>query len=318
MFSKNDCLDVDNDDEPIDRDEALEAMQNAARSEMEKAKHVDAQNKVWQRVLGTRIKMQNVVQGALKLPYFQDADELRAGAGADLSSSLKSCLADLAELRQKLLPLHSDFQPIELDRAPGKSGSSDEWWDWLHSSNSAGVTVEEGLVEEWNKKTDAQVGRQFKALGRPILEQIRFGLRNDREKLVKRTQLNRSGIKPVGKRSRNDSGDVDQEYEEEIFDDTDFYSQLLKTFLESAASESAKSVAVTRGNRRKKVIVKSKLDRRIHNELTNFMAPLTSAVLPPMADALFGSLFGQTPATVDSAHQEDVHDDDEDDVVKVF
>jgi hypothetical protein len=129
------------------------------------------------------------------------------------------------------------------------------------------------------------------------MEQIQHSLEHDRAKLVRRTQLNRSGVAPHGEPLPPPSSEP--KVEEELFDDGEFYSALLKAFLDGsgAAASSASRGLLTRDRRQKQHRVRggaARLSLAIQDKLLNFMAPTATNVLPPMADALFSSLFGQT------------------------
>jgi protein AATF/BFR2 len=68
----------------------------------------------------------------------------------------------------------------------------------------------------------------------------------DKDRLRKRTQLKRSKFQVIGKKVRNlnqpqftlyQSGNDNEDYDEQIFDDTDFYQTLLKEFIESNSTD---------------------------------------------------------------------------------
>ncbi|KAM0868244.1 hypothetical protein ACQ4PT_041454 [Festuca glaucescens] len=83
----------------------------------------------------------------------------------------------------------------------------------------------------------------------------------------------------------------------ELIDDSEFYHQLLKEFLESCdgASESAFYALRKKQQKRKLVDRRASKSRKIrynvHEKLANFMAPVPITV-PPMASKLFENLFG--------------------------
>ncbi len=290
--------DDEDDDLPMqqeERDSVMGALQESARQEMEKAKHVEAQNKLWQRLLAARIKMQGLMTAANQLPLPEDAAELRMHRGEQLRENLRGNLALLAQLRVRMMGNHPDLKSGAPNASPPLDAEeSGDWWPWIAKSNAASVASEEAVVNAWNQRTNVQAGKStFKAFGKPVMEQIKHSLQHDREKLIRRTQLNRSGVAPLGNKRRAEK--QEPYYEENLFDDAEFYGQLLKTFLESSAAGTGGRV-MARDSRTKKIrLQKTKLSLAIQEKLLNFMAPTASNVLPPMADALFGSLFGQIP-----------------------
>ena len=271
----------------------MNVVSKAAKSEMEKAKSVEVQTKIWQRILAVRIKMQAVLLSTSALPLSEDAELYCHGEGAsELAKDLGDTFLELAEMRKLLLKNHPEFADCDVPKLSMKLGDEDVW-RWLSESNKATRDKEESLVDEWNKRTDAQVGKHFKALGRPIMEQIRYGLKNDREKLIRRTQLNRSANTPFGqKRARDEPA-----YFGDIYDDSDFYNQLLKTFLEGTLNVSTNQDAMKSTKRKKKYLDKKTkrqtVNTNVQEKLLNYMAPQGSLMLPPMADSLFASLFGK-------------------------
>ena len=97
----------------------------------------------------------------------------------------------------------------------------------------------------------------------------------------------------------------DHNYDPEIFDDDDFYHQLLRELIESKTSDSADSLSISRklleiqrlrNRMKKKVDTKASKGRKLRFEtqkdLMNFMAPVKTFNLTEDAkDELFSSLF---------------------------
>ena len=119
----------------------------------------------------------------------------------------------------------------------------------------------------------------------------------DKERLIKRTQLKRSVFEICGKTdTENDEGKKSLEdmkdrhlkdYDEEIFDDQDFYNQLMRELIDRQTSNvldpvelSRKSIELQnlRNKNKKKVDTKASKGRKIkfdvHKPMVNFMAPI--------------------------------------------
>ena len=196
-----------------------------------------------------------------------------------------------------MLEQHAAFAEVAVSRnvpAVKESTRSAEWWSYLKEANGAVTEAEEAIVDTWNEQTNVQSGRGLKTLGRTVMEQVRSSLEQDRERLRRRTQLNRSEAVPLGSGKRYDQA---ENHEVEMFDDADFYGNLLKQFLQSTGSTVSASQATRFRKRKHKQhrSSKSRLNMEIQEKLLNFMAPLSTNVLPPMADPLFASLFGRVP-----------------------
>lgn len=119
----------------------------------------------------------------------------------------------------------------------------------------------------------------------------------NRLKLVRRTQLKRGNYEIIGKREQSDEPALDSElverrkkeiYDSEIFDDSDFYHQLLRELVNSLGASNLNNTSKVnpkwlklmkeRFKSNKYVDTKAtkarKIRYKVHNELVNFMAPM--------------------------------------------
>ena len=120
----------------------------------------------------------------------------------------------------------------------------------------------------------------------------------DKDRLVKRTQLKRSVYEVCGKTNDEQTDETKQnpedmkdrhlkDYDEEIFDDQDFYNQLMRELIDRQTSNvldpvelSRKSIELQslRNKNKKKVDTKASKGRKIkfdvHKPMVNFMAPI--------------------------------------------
>jgi len=151
--------------------------------------------------------------------------------------------------------------------------------------------------------------KNFKALNQSIMTQVNKIL-EDKQKLISRTQIKRTKYKILGKRVHPtedteatvaDALNKNNVRDPEIFDDTDFYQQLLKDLIETNASNDP--VAMSRKwleGQKSKVKAHKNVDRRaskgrkiryqVHEKLVNFMPPVPKEI-PQMAEELFLKLF---------------------------
>ncbi|KAJ3307650.1 hypothetical protein HDU76_004469 [Blyttiomyces sp. JEL0837] len=214
----------------------------------------------------------------------------------------------------------------------------------------------DATIEKWNAKVIAAAGgvgimqqqKKFKAINQSVLTQVKSIL-GDMDRLVKRTQLVREGgsdarrlgsksyaeLKPVPEESQaplegHDPEELDRmqqkrrqamdshlsTYDEEVFDDGDFYQQLLKELIESRMDNddpllmSIKWAELkqmqNRQKKKRQVDTKAskgrKLRYHVHEKIQNFMAPQPRGTWhDSMIDELFNSLFGtQTGGQEDS------------------
>ncbi|XP_078039934.1 apoptosis antagonizing transcription factor [Augochlora pura] len=165
------------------------------------------------------------------------------------------------------------------------------------------------VIQKWNEKTKLVSGKLNKDTNQTTLKQIEFAL-SDKKKLQKRTQLKRSEYKIIGKVDSVDDneGRRVQEYDPEIYDDDDFYHQLLRDLIEHKSADVTDPIQLSkqwiqlqnmRSKMKRKVDTRATKGRKIrynvHNKLVNFMAPITvnDTWSDQAKDELYNSLFGK-------------------------
>ncbi|KAJ4442038.1 hypothetical protein ANN_11904 [Periplaneta americana] len=181
-------------------------------------------------------------------------------------------------------------------------------------------------IQKWNDKTRISVGklssRNFSTFEQSTLKQIEQILSN-RQRLIQRTQLNRTSGHILGQLSSQEpevqsdkitenihhlktDHEVAREYDTEIYDDTDYYQQLLREVIERKSSDVTDPVQLgrkwlelqkLRSKMKRKVDTRATKGRKIryvvHPKLVNFMAPVSQNTWNEEAKTeLFGSLFG--------------------------
>ncbi|XP_012220954.1 protein AATF-like [Linepithema humile] len=195
------------------------------------------------------------------------------------------------------------------ESAPRKRLKYNETEKVLQENHDSYKEYRNSVIKKWNDKTRIATGSLNKNSGQSTLKQIEFAM-SDMSKLRKRTQLKRSEYSIVGKSSstEDDDGRRVQEYDPEIYDDNDFYHQLLKDLIEYKSSDVTDPIQLSKQmirlqNMRTKM--KRKIDTRatkgrrvrynVHTKLVNFMAPIT--VYDTWTDSakneLYSSLFGK-------------------------
>lgn len=159
------------------------------------------------------------------------------------------------------------------------------------------------VILKWDGKTRVAFNRNNNTTHTAI-KQIEY-LLNDKQKMIKRTQRKRSNFND-SKGANDDKNNIDTD--PEIFDDNDFYHQMLKEFIET------KSVDVTdpiklgkqwvhlqnmRNEIKRKIDTKATKGRKIrytvHTKLVNFMAPIdyNNITSTETHTELYNSLFGK-------------------------
>lgn len=189
-------------------------------------------------------------------------------------------------------------------------------------------TYRNSTLQKWHEKTklaSGKMGKGFSAFERPILTQIEQ-IMMDKERLLIRTQTKRSLYSILGKVEK-DSQTIPEtvpgereivpqgksnahlkDIDEEIFDDDDFYHQLLRELIERKTSTVDPNDQVAMGRQWLAIQkLRSKIKRRVdtraskgrkirfhvHNKLVSFMAPIDQATMSDDARSeLYRSLFG--------------------------
>ncbi|KAI8922157.1 apoptosis-antagonizing transcription factor [Powellomyces hirtus] len=178
-------------------------------------------------------------------------------------------------------------------------------------------------IDKWNSKVQVAAGiplqKKFKAINQTVVSQINQIL-SDKPRLIKRSQLRRSDHLPLGQSAPatalgDDTGDLQTDdahlanYDEEIFDDGDYYQQLLKELIESRITDSDDAILnglkwahfksmKNKDKKKKRVDTKASKGRKVrfhvHDKLQNYMAPEPRGTWhDSMIDELFAGLLGQ-------------------------
>ncbi|XP_056314590.1 protein AATF isoform X4 [Danio aesculapii] len=191
----------------------------------------------------------------------------------------------------------------------------------------------DATLQKWYDKTRLTTGKNNKGFGafdRNILTQVEQVLM-DKERLVRRTQTRRSEYRILGKPepvtpeidntiTEGEAAELAvkanmhlKDLDEDIFDDDDFYHQLLRELIERKTSATDPNDQVAMGKQwlaiqklrskiKKKVDTKASKGRKIrfhvHSKLMNFMAPMDNSSMSDDARSeLFRSLFANGPVT---------------------
>ncbi|KAI3368109.1 hypothetical protein L3Q82_007848 [Scortum barcoo] len=352
--------DDDNDEEVGDEGTVRTFSQGKVDEEVEKGKAVRNQLALWDQLLEGRIKLQKALVTANQLPQPQTFPEFKRRGGAELAGQLKNTHKALKALQRSLLELHdqllyqsADTRSIalgsagaqgdddEIDSDEGEVGSEREagapkrklemaeYPDFMTKRFAAFQPYRDATLQKWHDKTRLTMGKSSKGFGafdRNILTQVEQVLM-DNERLVRRTQTQRSEYRVLGKREASaltsdtafpEGEEAEQQLksnvhlknlDEDIFDDDDFYHQLLRELIERKTSAADPNDQVSMGRQwlaiqklrskiKKKVDTKASKGRKVrfhvHSKLVNFMAPIDHSSMSDEARSeLYRGLFGQ-------------------------
>ncbi|KAK5576087.1 hypothetical protein RB653_007225 [Dictyostelium firmibasis] len=297
--------------------------------EMEKAQNTKNQTSLYNEFLTTRILLQRTVNCANKLPkpkIFKEFIELKDESLEKKFKEVKtaSCLlvSELYNLQSELIDLNEEIPKSSSKKRIRSDLSLSEIWNIIEEQNQRLDQFHNQTITKWNNRISVASSinsgkggnNTMKSLNQSILSQIQNTL-NDFERLQKRTKLKRTTYRIIGEKQQLQqqqqqtlTNAIDQneeekdEYDDEIFDDTDFYQTLLKD-LESNNNDENEvgsqywiEMRNLKKKKKKKVNQKASKGRILRYEvfpkLENFMTPQPLPIPDWNIDQLYQNLFG--------------------------
>lgn len=281
------------------------------------------QSKVVRNKLGKVLSSLLQLQSNLLDNFPETKDLLKHKGKASDENDADSSLDD--EGMDEEIPSESDIEMNEDEEVDGEKDSDQnnssngppkkkmklmEFEKMIAKNHKSYVDYRNSVIQKWNDKTRIAAGIISKGINQPAVKQIEFALAN-KDKLIRKTQLKRSEYEIMGKESKsvdeNDGRRV-QEYDEEIYDDDDFYHQLLRELIEYKSADVTDPIQLSkqwiqlqnmRSKMKRKIDTRATKGRRIrynvHQKLVNFMAPITinDTWTDHAKNELFSSLFGK-------------------------
>ncbi|CAD6239155.1 unnamed protein product [Miscanthus lutarioriparius] len=265
---------------------------------------------IWDKTLEMRFLLQKGFSTSNKLPQepirtrFCNHDKQIEQAYDDLLNSSKNTLSSMMELQEALL--ESNQATKGANEIPSASDGDNDEWSEVQRLQTRIATFRNTEIDKWQRKIQVTTGAaalkgKLHAFNQNISDQV-AGYMRDPSRMINRMYLTNSTVsvfgKDVGGPGTAEEGHI-MEGDPELIDDSEFYQQLLKEFLESCdrgASESAFYALKKQQVKKRKLVDRRasksrKIRYHVHEKITNFMAP-EPMVLPPMAPKLFENLFG--------------------------
>ncbi|KAH7119656.1 apoptosis-antagonizing transcription factor [Dendryphion nanum] len=301
------------DDESNDSEDATTDLASKLHSLMNEAKTVNAtisagrkadeskgiaiktQRKIFDSLLNTRVKLQ---KGLVATNSISTASRTESSSDEAMAAAEAACLALLSTLTNLRTTLDSSRIGQKRKRVNYEpTTSSSEIRTRLRQDDDAGAPHRDAVLQKWYTKTRStkvqSKERLLQASAQQTLPDVLATQLQNPARLIERTRVNRQAG------STNSSSAV--------YDDSDWYSLLLKDLLENRSSElngSAEFVVrqpweMIRQAKTKKVVdTKASKGRRlrytVHEKLQNFMAPEERGTWGErQRDDLFAGLFGR-------------------------
>ncbi|KAJ1283058.1 hypothetical protein BS78_03G098900 [Paspalum vaginatum] len=269
---------------------------------------VKNQKVIWDMTLEMRFLLQKAFSTSNKLPQeimktmFCIHDKQIEQAYDDLLDSSKQTLGCMMELQEALLENNQSAKGADV---PSASNGDDDEWSGIQRLQTRISAFRNTEIDKWQRKIQVTTGAaalkgKLHAFNQNISDQVAGHMR-DPSRMINRMYSTKSAVGVFGE-DIEEPGTAEGhvvEGDPELIDDSEFYQQLLKEFLESCDKGASESTFYAM---RKQQVKKRKLvDRRasksrkiryhVHEKITNFMAP-EPMLLPPMAPKLFENLFG--------------------------
>lgn len=309
----------------------------AQSEKVRQGKAVKIQLQLWEKLLEMRIKSQKLLTLANSLPFgdtYQrlNQDEKFMEAISSTTDTLFTLLNKHRTLQSTLVEEFPESKDIlkssrkrklpESDSLDAKRVHIDLLWQDLDTFTRYYKPFRDSVLQKWHDRT--KIATNVKSLksmeSQSVLQKIDNVLLNHNE-LIRKTQIYHGGYEIVGhpiERKSDESSTSDDNttsdipvkkdsnvYVPEIYDDSDFYHQLLRELIEFKTSTSSnpqeleqkyQELHQLRSKMKKSVDTRASKGRKIryvvHNKLVNFMAPVPDDAWTDEAKTeLYNSLF---------------------------
>ena len=322
-------------DDVGDEEELQMVQQRNALVEEQKRDSVKFQLNCWDKLVQLRLKLQPCLQEISKIPPPEKRMKYMSGEVSQshrqkIITNVQGALDKLLDLQEQLIEknsevkaLHSGKKPIDDDEIPSDTEEETDEEEAKHSpkkqkrkrkqtsefylsfakENSEKLeTFKSQTIAHWYEQTKVVAKKSsFMNKDVSVMEQIDHILSN-KDRLITRTKQNRNGVHFIG------DEDVEAESHPYIFNDDDFYQQLLREIIDKKMGKIDKNDPEAMGRqwaelqklkiktKKKSVDTKASKGRKIrydvHSKLLGFMAPVSLDTLSDgRQDELFKSLF---------------------------
>lgn len=294
-------------DEPSidnEKDQELNILNDYDEQTKFKAIAVKNQYKIYESLIGLRIKLQKLLTISNRLPFNYTLIDNKN------KEILDQTIKGIQKLQKIFLEIDDQIEINDKNKEDNncqKSGKrkSTDIDDMVLSKRFCSLKeYYPSIIDEWYEKTKfVQSNLKLKKFNffdvRPsqVIEQIL----SDKDRLINRTKVKRSQYKIIGDNSENTNNDE----HEHIYDDDDFYHTILSQIIENKLNvnqdlllkKKFTDIQRLRNKAKKNVDTKASKGRKIrydvHEKLVNFMAPIDTTTWEEKAkDDLFKSLFG--------------------------
>lgn len=307
-------------EEPKHTENLSSRLRETRDEDRKKGKAVSKQIALWDSLLDARIRLQRAVAAGNRLPPLADYD--------DVQSSLVKMLAEaqllsdeLFHLQEALLSTNEAIAPPPRKRRKTSDVRSvKDYTLEFREATQAAASVEHILhphlvqtLNKWSTKIQAVAPSVLLPSNRNAFSKSSQALKSasqlvdetllDHDKVLQRTRIYRGKGSRIGVDKSGEGDEQEVQDDLEVFDDTDFYHQLLRDIIDTRGNRGGGNedwMEIQKQKKAKKhVDTKAskgrKLRYEVHEKIQNFMVPITTpgSWHEEQIDELFASLLGK-------------------------
>ncbi|KAF8661273.1 hypothetical protein AX16_001374 [Volvariella volvacea WC 439] len=298
------------------------ALQRTREADRKKGKAVARQIAIWDAILDARIQLQKAVTAANRLPPPAQASNFKS---EECVTALNEMIREAALLSDELFELEDHLVDVnEVAKPPPRKRRKldeletiDQLSSQLQYATRTAADYERELhpyllqtLSKWSAKVQAVAPSALLPSTRNAFTKNNQHLKSvvqlidenliEQDKLLSRTRLKRGKGVRIGVALGQE--DSQAEADVEIFDDTDFYQQLLRDIIDSRGENTGMSdwMAAQKEKKAKKTVDPKaskgrKIRYQVHEKIQNFMVPVpvVGGWHEEQIDELFASLLGK-------------------------
>eukprot|EP00192_Tetraselmis_astigmatica_P005813 CAMPEP_0117677686 /NCGR_PEP_ID=MMETSP0804-20121206/16876_1 /TAXON_ID=1074897 /ORGANISM="Tetraselmis astigmatica, Strain CCMP880" /LENGTH=452 /DNA_ID=CAMNT_0005486983 /DNA_START=116 /DNA_END=1474 /DNA_ORIENTATION=- len=289
-----------------EEDDHLEAaLSERKAADIAKGTAVVAQQQLGKRFVEFRILLQQVLGNSNRMPRSELAAEVSSliQAASESHETLLELQSALESTNSAIHQQHDgDASRGDSETEPGVR-SVEEQWERLDAGWMRAQPFIDASIDRWHRKTmlgtgGAALRSKLKSLAQSPSQHL-AAILSEPSKLVARVQLPADAVQRVGEPEHeiaDANPGTDPKLDPETFDDSEFYSTLLKEFLEQEGGDQGGHMGAGRTKRKRAVDTRASKGRKIrydvHEKLVNFMTP-EEQHMPSFVSQVFSNLFGR-------------------------
>lgn len=275
-LDEEDEEEMDDDSEGAASESAMKILQPVPENNVRKGQAVRTQLDLWERILETRIKIQPVLNKANGFPgagaftQLQESSEDFTVLARDTQRNVASLLDNLIDLQNTMMAQFGETRAIlesglykrkfvadlcgkEEEARPARKKLCLEYQTG-GAAAAEGVfkTYRNSVIQKWSDRTKVTSARNSKelSLSHNVISQIEGVLMNKPD-LIKNSQTHKGTYELFGQRAAAAENTEEAAVEvdkwcPEIYDDTDFYHQMLRELIEYKSNSSTNPVEAAR------------------------------------------------------------------------